>query len=58
VVSLFLKWHGAVLEKIGYAPERHEHTGRGGGPIRTEITELTDEELLKIASGGNRKPTL
>jgi len=34
-----------------YAPDRLEHTGKDGGPIRTEINDLTDEELLAIASG-------
>jgi hypothetical protein len=41
-----------------YAPERHEHTGKDGGPIRTEVHKLTGEELLEIASGGKRKLTL
>ena len=32
-----------------YAPERHEHTGKGGGPIKA-VAEMTDAELLEIAA--------
>lgn len=31
-----------------YAPEKHEHTGKDGGPIRTkQESDLTPEELIK-----------
>jgi hypothetical protein len=32
-----------------YAPERHEHNGKGGGPIKA-VAEMTDPELLEIAA--------
>jgi len=35
---------------LGMFVERHEHTGKDGGPIRT-IAELTDEQLAAIATG-------
>ena len=35
-----------------YGPEKHEHAGKDGGPIETKnVKEMTNEELLKIASG-------
>ena len=36
-----------------FSTVKHEHTGKDGGPIETKnVSELSDEELLRIATGG------
>lgn len=51
----------AIRELIllgGYrAAERHEVSGKDGGPILTKAVELTDDELLSIARGGGSGTT-
>ena len=47
-----------LLRVLGFYVERHEHTGRGGGPIErkdvTELGELTDEELDRLGAIARR----
>lgn len=43
-----LKAEQAIERILGAAaPERHEHTGKDGGPI--EVTQLSDDALLRLA---------
>jgi len=41
-----------LLQFVGKLPERHEHTGKNGGPIRVANSpdELTDAQLAAIAT--------
>lgn len=34
-----------------YGRTRTEHTGKDGGPIRVDVSKLSDDELLQLASG-------
>jgi len=57
--TLQLKDKLKALELLGryhkLFAERHEHSGPGGGPIRTvNAQELSDDELAAIASGKAR----
>ena len=50
----------SALEKLGkhlgMYVERHEHTGKDGGPISVKGSyELSDEQLLAIAAGGSAR---
>lgn len=40
----------SIAKHLGMFTERHEHTGKDGGPIKLDLSSLTVEELKKLAN--------
>lgn len=43
-----------LAKMLGFVVEKHEHTGKGGGPIEHSVSakDMSDDELARIALGG------